>query len=167
MRERGVTRKVSSVLSLFGLHRTPRLFLSLWRDRRVSWWLKTSSISGLIYVFSPLDVMPDISGVGLLDDILVALLIMQAFIELAPSDVVDEHCKRLRINPEQVFVDVPRTVKDAMELYSWATEKGFGGRGRQRGWRSYDDEAAGPEAPPFPHEPPPYSRYSAFSDEQE
>ncbi len=152
-------------MSIFGLHRTARLFVSLWADRRVSWWLKASSVSGIVYVFSPLDVMPDISGIGLLDDILVSLLIMQAFIEMAPASVVDEHCEKLKIKPEQVFVDVPRTVKDAMERYAWATERGFGGRGSQRGGYMHGSDDA--HGAPAPAGPPPYSRYSAFTDEKE
>ena len=150
-------RKLSSLLSLFGMHRTLRVFFAGFTDRRVSLWLKVSAMSGLIYIFSPLDVMPDVSGIGLLDDIIISLLIMQAFLEAAPQAVVDEHLIRLKINPEQVFVNIPRTVNDALELYRWAAEKGFA--------RGKDQPQPGPaSAPP---EPPPYSRYSAYTGDRE
>ncbi len=150
-------RKLNSLLSLFGMHRTVRVFLAVYTDRRVPFWLKVSALSGLIYIFSPLDVMPDVSGIGLLDDIIISLLIMQAFLETAPQAVVDEHLTRLKINPEQVFVNVPRTVNDALELYRWAAEKGFArGTGQPPG-----------DQPAPPQEPPPYSRYSAYSGDKE
>lgn len=158
MNVRSTPRKLNSLLSIFGMHRTVRVFLAVYTDRRVSLWLKVSALSGLIYIFSPLDVMPDVSGIGLLDDIIISLLIMQAFLETAPKAVVDEHLTRLKINPEAVFVNVPRTVNDALELYRWAAEKGFAiGTDRQQA----------PQPPTAPAEPPPYSRYSAFSDNKE
>jgi uncharacterized membrane protein YkvA (DUF1232 family) len=153
--EINVSKKLGSLMSLLGLHRTARLFFSLWLDRRMPWWLKVAAVSGVVYIYSPLDVVPDISGVGLLDDIIVTLLIMQAFIEYAPSQVLHEHCERLGIEPEQVLVDVPRTVKDAVELYEWATSKSWGVKA----------QAPEPEHPPREPEesqPPQYIRYSAF-----
>ena len=154
---RSTPRKLNSLLSIFGMHRTVRAFLAVYADKRVSLWLKVSALSGLIYIFSPLDVMPDVSGIGLLDDIIISLLIMQAFLETAPQSVVNEHLERLKINPEQVFVNVPRTVNDAMELYRWAAEKGFA-RGTEQPQSS---------EPTQPTEAPPYSRYSAYSDDKE
>jgi uncharacterized membrane protein YkvA (DUF1232 family) len=132
------------------------VFFSLSIDRRVPWLLKLSAASGLIYIFSPLDVMPDISGIGLLDDIVVSLLIMQAFIEASPREIVEEHLTRLNIDPKQVFVNVPRTVNDALELYRWAAERGY----------SRGQEAPRHHGPEGPGEPPPYSRYSAFNDDR-
>ena len=149
-------RRFKSLIGLFGLHRTARVFFALAVDRRVPVYLKLSAVSGLIYVFSPLDVMPDISGIGLLDDIVVSLLIMQAFIEAAPRDVVDEHLRRLKIEPGQVFVNVPRTVNDALELYRWAAERGY----------SRAHEYRPPESGNQQGSEPPWSRYSAYSDDE-
>jgi uncharacterized membrane protein YkvA (DUF1232 family) len=155
-----VTKKLGSLMSLLGMHHTARLFISMWFDRRMPWWLKVSAISGMVYIFSPLDVIPDISGVGLLDDIIVALLIMQAFVEYAPQDVLEYHCERLKIRPEQAQVDVPRTVRDALELYEWVTSKSWGPQQR----REVPQEQA-PTAEP--QEPPQYIKYSAFQGEKE
>ena len=114
----------------------------------------------LIYIFSPLDVLPELTGIGLLDDIIVALLIMQSFVEFTPQHVFEAHCEKLGIKPESVLVDVPKTVQDAMELYRWATERSWGG-----GTKAAPAGTAGQQ--PQEQEPPPYSRYSAFSDEKE
>jgi uncharacterized membrane protein YkvA (DUF1232 family) len=164
-----VKRKLDGLIGLLNLHHTARLFLALMADRRVSWWLKTCAWCGLIYIFSPLDVVPDfITGIGLLDDIIVALLIMQAFLELAPREVVDEHCVRLHIDPRRLFVDVPRTVQDAMELYEIA--QNWRGRGGQRRYEPPEAPAAAAPSAYSAAQPPadptapaaPYSRYSAF-----
>lgn len=147
-------------MSLLGLHRTARLFISLWFDRRMPWWLKVAAVSGMIYIFSPLDVIPEISGVGLLDDIIVALLIMQAFVEYAPAGVLEAHCEKLGIRPEQALIDVPHTVRDALELYRWATSKSWG-------VPSKPQTAEEPQEQPGPQEPPQYIKYSAFQGEKE
>src|SRR5512133_457783 len=113
MANRARARQLSGWMGVLNLHHPPRLFLALLGERRVPWHLKLSAVSGLIYIFSPLDVTPDmITGIGLVDDFIVALLIMQSFLEMAPRGVVDEHCARLKIDPARVFVNVPRTVLD-------------------------------------------------------
>ena len=150
-------KKLQSLMGLLNLHKTPRLFLALWADRRVSWWLKTSAVCGMVYIFSPLDLMPDLTGIGLLDDIVVCMLIMQTFIELAPANVVDEHCERLGMTREQVFVSVPKTVQDALEMYQWATGKRWQSKPGQE-----DSKEPQPAERQEPSEPPPYTRYSAF-----
>jgi uncharacterized membrane protein YkvA (DUF1232 family) len=162
------SRRMNGLLGLLNLHHTARLFFALLLDRRMPLWYKASACCGLVYIFSPLDVVPDfITGIGLLDDIIVALLIMQAFLELAPQAVVEEHCARLRIDPRRLFVDVPRTVQDAIELYE--ISRRLSSKTRE------DAPAAGmpPAAPAGPYTAgqtpsgetaaaPPYSRYSAF-----
>ena len=158
MKDRGMQRKTSGLFALFHLHHTARLFMALMSDRRVSWLLKVQAWAGLIYVFSPLDVLPDLfTGIGLLDDIIMALLIMQAFLELVPSKLVNERCERLGIDPEKVFINVPRTIRDAVELYEWAARR------RQPRWDA-PRQPAGERHPPEPT--PPYTRYSAFQEDQ-
>ena len=154
-------RKLSGLMGMLNLHHTPRLFLSLLGDRRVPWHLKLCSVSGMIYIFSPLDVTPDIiTGNRLLDDAIVSLLIMQAFLELSPREVVEEHCAKLRLDPSRIFVNVPRTVLDAMELFELA-----------RPWMQREGGLAGEPAaasgavPPEETGPPPYTRYSAYRGE--
>jgi uncharacterized membrane protein YkvA (DUF1232 family) len=159
------SRRMNGLLGLLNLHHTARLFFALLLDRRVPLWYKTSACCGLVYIFSPLDVVPDfITGIGLLDDIIVALLIMQAFLELAPQAVVEEHCAKLNIDPRRLFVDVPRTVQDAVELYEISRRLG-------RQPREDAPVAGAPPAGPYTAgqtpsgeagSTPPYSRYSAY-----
>lgn len=158
------SRRLNGLLGLLNLHHTARLFFTLMLDRRVPLWYKASACCGLVYIFSPLDVVPDlITGVGLLDDIIVALLIMQAFLELAPQAVVEEHCAKLNIDPQRLFIDVPRTVQDAVALYEIS----------RRLTHHPKDDAASATATPAPdmagqtpesesESAPPYSRYSAY-----
>jgi uncharacterized membrane protein YkvA (DUF1232 family) len=152
-------RKMDSILGLLTLHKTGRLFWRLMLDRRVSWTLKVYAGCGLVYFFSPLDVVPhDFTGLGLLDDIIVALVIMQALIEMAPPQVVDEHCERLGIDPQKVLLPVPTIISDAMDLFY---------ESRRRG-RDWEREAGRPPAsePAGPAQPPPYTRYSAYREDE-
>ena len=159
-------RKMDSIIGLLNMHKTGKLFCRLAIDRRVPWLLKLYAVSGLIYFFSPLDVVPhDFTGFGLVDDIIVALVIMQAMIEMSPPAVVDEHCERLGIDPDKVFMPVPLIVADAMEMF-------YSAKGRRTGVRpdhAWDDGSgrrAAPEpAEPVSQEPPPYTRYSAFRED--
>jgi len=162
--QRPVMRRLDGLFALLNMHRTARLFFSLMLDRRVPWTFKLYAWSGLIYIFSPLDVIPDFfTGIGLLDDIILGLVIIQAFLEITPPKVVEEHCQRLGIQPRQVFIDVPETVRQAIELYEWA----IGPR-----YRAAPFAPAGPAAPaPGPSAPPaepapPRSRYSAFTEDK-
>jgi uncharacterized membrane protein YkvA (DUF1232 family) len=118
---------VRGLLGVMNVHHIVRLFLSLQTDRRVPWHLKVFAACGLVYVFSPLDILPDLfTGIGLLDDIIVTLIIMQSFMEFVPRHILDEHCERLKIESTQVFISVPQTIREARGLYFFAREFGAG-----------------------------------------
>lgn len=164
--QRPVMRRLDGLFALLNMHRTARLFLSLMLDRRVPWTYKLYAWSGLIYIFSPLDVIPDFfTGIGLLDDVIIALIIIQAFLEIAPPRVVEEHCQRLGIEPRQVFIDVPETVRQAVELYEWAVGPRY---------RGQPFVSSAPAPGPMPHQPggapaeasAAHSRYSAYSEDK-
>jgi len=74
-----------------------RLILRLLGDRRVSAWLKIIPIAGLLYLISPLDLIPDIAlpVLGELDDAAVLWLTNYLFVELCPPAVVLEHVRAL------------------------------------------------------------------------
>jgi uncharacterized membrane protein YkvA (DUF1232 family) len=158
------SRRLNGLLGLLNLHHTARLFFALLLDRRVPLWYKASACCGLVYIFSPLDVVPDfITGIGLLDDIIVALLIMQAFLELAPQAVVEEHCAKLNIDPRRLFIDVPRTVQDAVELYEISRRLTTKPREEAPPAPAPAAPYSAGQAPDAPSEAtPPYSRYSAY-----
>jgi uncharacterized membrane protein YkvA (DUF1232 family) len=74
-----------------------RLIWRLIRDRRVSPWLKIIPVAGLIYLISPIDLIPDIAFpiIGELDDAAVLWLTNYLFIELCPPNIVQEHVNAL------------------------------------------------------------------------
>ncbi len=73
--------------------------LLTWRlmfDKRVPFYAKLAIILPLLYLISPIDILPDfILGLGQLDDIGVILVGMRMFQSLAPADVVAEHQGKL------------------------------------------------------------------------
>jgi len=78
-----------------------KLIWRLIRDRRVSPWLKIIPVAGLIYLISPIDLIPDIAlpVIGELDDAAVLWLTNYLFIELCPPNIVQEHVNALNAYP--------------------------------------------------------------------
>lgn len=66
-----------------------------WRllfDKRVPTWMKVIAVAPLVYVLSPIDLIPDvILGLGQLDDLGIVLAGMRLFEALVPENVVQEH----------------------------------------------------------------------------
>ena len=68
-----------------------RLYWRLFRDRRVPILPKALLVLTLVYVVSPLDVVPDfIPGIGEMDDVVVVLSGLWLFVRLCPPQVVRE-----------------------------------------------------------------------------
>lgn len=73
-----------------------KLIVRLMGDSRVNFFLKLIPIASVAYFFNPFDIP------GPLDDLGILGLGMYTFVELCPSDVVEEHLSRLRnINFEE------------------------------------------------------------------
>ncbi len=90
--------------------RHAQLAWRLFQDKRVPIWTKLIPPATLLYVLSPIDLIPDVVvGLGQLDDIAVVLIGMKLFIELAPRDVVREHLAALgaRVQEWRVVDDEP------------------------------------------------------------
>ncbi len=69
-----------------------RLAFRLLRDERVPTVVKLVVPAALLYVLSPIDLIPDfIPGLGQVDDLMILLIGIMAFIKLCPSWVVAEH----------------------------------------------------------------------------
>ena len=80
-------RSPSFWVSLF---RQVRLAWRLFRDQRVSFAYKLIPTATLIYIFSPIDFLPDwLIGAGQLDDLTLLLLSVQVFTRICPRSVVD------------------------------------------------------------------------------
>lgn len=78
-----------------------------WRlmaDRRVNLPNKIIPLLAVLYLISPVDIIPEVlllpggplAAIGLLDDVGIIMLAMNFFINLAPSDVVREHLEDLQ-----------------------------------------------------------------------
>jgi uncharacterized membrane protein YkvA (DUF1232 family) len=73
-----------------------RLYWRLCRDPRVSAWPKALLATGILYVVSPLDFIPDyLPIIGEVDDLVVLIVLCRLFIYLCPPEVVREHVGRL------------------------------------------------------------------------
>jgi uncharacterized membrane protein YkvA (DUF1232 family) len=73
-----------------------RLYWRLLLDARVSIWPKALLGAGVVYVLSPLDLIPDVVPViGEVDDLVVLILLCRLFVYLCPPDVVREHVRRI------------------------------------------------------------------------
>jgi uncharacterized membrane protein YkvA (DUF1232 family) len=69
-----------------------RLAWRLLRDRRVPWLAKLVPLIVLIYILSPIDLIPDfVLGLGQLDDLTVLILGIQVFILVSPYAIVQQH----------------------------------------------------------------------------
>lgn len=71
-----------------------RTLLRLMLDRRVPIWSKLIIPLGIIYMVSPLDIIPDfIIGLGWLDDIFAIVATITLFLLSIPSDILREHLR--------------------------------------------------------------------------
>ncbi len=77
-----------------------RLAWRLFRDSEVPWYLKIIPILGILYVVSPIDVIPDyLPIIGQADDVALIAFAITWFIKLSPEDRVDMHRRALRGEP--------------------------------------------------------------------
>ncbi|MCH7626594.1 MAG: DUF1232 domain-containing protein [Chloroflexi bacterium] len=72
-----------------------RLVYRLMRDRRVPLRAKLIVPAAIVYLISPIDIVPDIIPIaGLLDDILVLIISVALFVTIVPREVLSEHLGR-------------------------------------------------------------------------
>lgn len=87
-------KKLGILASIF---QDGRLAWRLVRDPRISDWLKLVPFLSLLYLVSPIDLIPDpILGLGQLDDLGIILLAIKLFLTLCPPELVNEHLEHLR-----------------------------------------------------------------------
>lgn len=110
-----------------GLIQQGRLTWRLFHDSRVPRWVKLIPIAGLVYLISPIDLIPDmmLPGLGQVDDVAVILLSLKVFIDLCPPGVVREYLEDIAggqsgADPStdqgtDSYIDVPYVVIDSNE----------------------------------------------------
>lgn len=78
------------------LVRTLRLVWRLLNDARVPRFPKLIIPAAILYILSPIDLMPDLAlGLGQLDDMGILALAIALFIEACPRAIVEEHRRAL------------------------------------------------------------------------
>jgi len=71
------------------------------RDPRVPWWAKIIAAAVVVYVASPIDLIPDfIPVLGQLDDLLVAIIGGALLLRSVPVHVVEEHLREYEARAE-------------------------------------------------------------------
>ena len=80
-----------------GLVKQGRLVWRLLHDGRVPGWIKLIPFAGLVYLLSPIDLVPDLMlpGLGQLDDLVVILLSLKLFVDLCPPGIVKKYLDEL------------------------------------------------------------------------
>ena len=87
------------LLLLLNMTGVPRLVVRLMLDRRVPLKSKLILPAGILYVISPIDLVPDIlPALGRIDDAIAVLISLALFLGSAPKDVVWEHLRAGREN---------------------------------------------------------------------
>jgi uncharacterized membrane protein YkvA (DUF1232 family) len=92
-----------------------RLIIRLMGDSRVNIFAKLIPIGALVYLISPVDLLPGVAFpvIGALDDAAVLWLGSYVFTELCPPAVVAEHMKELvgnmNVDPQDEVVDAEAT----------------------------------------------------------
>ena len=81
---------------LINLPRYVRLAYRLFMDRRVPIRPKLILLASLIYLISPLDLIPDIAFpvIGSMDDLAILILAFRYLVASAPIEAVEEHSRR-------------------------------------------------------------------------
>jgi len=87
-----------------------RLGWRLVRDPRIPFRPRALAVGALVYVMSPIDILPDfLPIVGGLDDVLLLALALNALIQAAGPQVLSEH-----------WTGPPRTLEVVQEVLDWA-----------------------------------------------
>ena len=81
------------------------LYWRLFNDRRVPLRAKALLAGAVVYVLSPIDLLPDflLGFLGILDDLTILIVAARWFISLCPSDVVQEQVRK--ITEEQKYAN--------------------------------------------------------------
>jgi uncharacterized membrane protein YkvA (DUF1232 family) len=96
------------------IFRNARLIFRLLGDPRIPPWLKAIPIGAVVYILSPIDLLPDFFvGLGQLDDIAILLLAVKLFLDLSPQDVVTQHQMDMASAGGRVDTPTPGSYVDA------------------------------------------------------
>jgi uncharacterized membrane protein YkvA (DUF1232 family) len=87
----GKVQRVGRMQALVRLPSLLRMTLALLRDNRVPIWQRMSVVGLVALILSPIDAIGDIPVVGQFWDFTLVVTVLDAFMQIAPADVVNEH----------------------------------------------------------------------------
>jgi uncharacterized membrane protein YkvA (DUF1232 family) len=74
-------------------------------DPRVPFWMKGVALAPIVYVLSPIDLIPDVVlGLGQLDDLGIVLAGMRLFEAIAPAYIVEEYRSAIKAKNDENIV---------------------------------------------------------------
>ncbi len=78
-----------------------RLALRLLRDGRVPAWHKLIPAIAIVYLVSPVDLLPEmiVGPLGIVDDLTILAIALRIFIQIAPEEVVADHTRESDSEP--------------------------------------------------------------------
>jgi uncharacterized membrane protein YkvA (DUF1232 family) len=102
----GKVSKPGKMQAVLRLPTLLRLGYALIRDERIPIWQRGTVLGLLVLIFSPLDVVGDIPVIGQFWDFTLSVVVLDAFVSLAPAPVVNEHILALGIEKKIPLRDV-------------------------------------------------------------
>jgi len=101
-----------------------KLIWRLMKDKRVNIFLKILPVGALIYLISPIDLIPGLAlpVIGALDDAVVLWLGATLFVSLCPDEVVQEHTDALQKVIKGEWRDVTGQEGEAKAIEADASE---------------------------------------------
>lgn len=97
--QQGLQNPADFIRIILNLPKFIKLFYRLYQDRRVQLRLKIIPILALIYVVSPIDLIPDwlFPVFGYVDDLIILMAALRYFLKNCPPEVVREHVEKIDI----------------------------------------------------------------------
>jgi len=95
--QKGLQNPTDFIRIIVNLPKFIKLYFRLFQDRRVQLQLKLILIFALLYIVSPIDIIPDwlVPLVGYADDLIVLFAALRYFLKKCPPEVVREHVERI------------------------------------------------------------------------
>ena len=96
----GLQNPIDFIRIILNLPKFIKLYYRLFQDRRVPLHLKLVLIFALVYVLSPIDLIPDwiFPFFGEIDDLIVLIAALRYFIKNCPPEIVQEHVERIEMS---------------------------------------------------------------------
>lgn len=84
---------MSGLRAMAAMPQMARLSWRLLRDRRVPLHVKAIPILAVVYILSPVDLLPEalVGPLGLTDDLAILLMALRAFVKMVPEEIVAAH----------------------------------------------------------------------------